>query len=153
VLPPEIAFAAKHEFATQPVLGWLLARIGVRFVERFSAEKGIEDTRHLTAAARGGESLAFFPEGTFSRIPGLAPFHMGAFVVSAESGAPIIPITLRGMRSVLRAGSWLPRRHAIEVLIHPALRPQGHDWRAALRLRDEARRVIGAHCGEPDLQG
>jgi 1-acyl-sn-glycerol-3-phosphate acyltransferase len=111
----------------------------------------VEDTRTLTALARRGESLAFFPEGTLSRNPGLAAFHMGAFVASAESSQPLVPLTLHGTRSVLRDGSWFPRRHPIVVLIHPAIRAQGNDWSAALRLRNDARRIILEHCGEPDL--
>ena len=34
-----------------------------------------------TLAARG-ESLVFFPEGTFRREPGLLPFRMGAFIAA-----------------------------------------------------------------------
>ncbi|MGB7542702.1 MAG: AMP-binding protein [Burkholderiales bacterium] len=150
-LPGEVGFAAKRELADRPAVGWLLGRIGVRFVTRFDAQRGVEDTHDLVAATRRGESLAFFPEGTFFRNPGLGPFHMGAFVVSAESGEPVVPVTLRGTRSVLRDGTWLPRRQPIQVLIHSPLRPQGQDWSAALRLRNEARRIILEHCGEPDL--
>ena len=151
VLPAGVRFAAKRELAIRPMIGWLLARIGVQFVQRFEGRQGVDDTRKLTAMARSGESLAFFPEGTLSRNPGLGAFHMGAFVASAESGQPLVPLTLHGTRSVLCDGSWFPRRQPIVVLIHPAIRPQGNDWSAALRLRDEARRLMLEHCGEPDL--
>ena len=100
-------------------------------------------------AARAGESLVFFPEGTLRREPGLLPFHMGAFVVSAQSGLPLLPVTLRGTRSVLRDGSWRPRREAVQVRIHEAMRPPGSDWRAAVQLRDAARKAIAADCAEP----
>jgi 1-acyl-sn-glycerol-3-phosphate acyltransferase len=151
VLPAGVRFTAKRELAARPLIGWLLARIGIRFVERFEGRQGVEDTRALTAMARNGESLAFFPEGTLSRNPGLGAFHMGAFVASAGSGRPLVPLTLHGTRSVLRDGSWFPRRQPIVVLIHAPIRPQGNDWSAALRLRNEARSVILEHCGEPDL--
>jgi 1-acyl-sn-glycerol-3-phosphate acyltransferase len=151
VLPAGVRFTAKSELARQPVIGWLLARIGIQFVERVEGRQGLEDTRTLTAMARSGESLAFFPEGTLSRNPGLAAFRMGAFVASAESGQALVPVTLHGTRSALRDGSWFPRRQPIAVVIHAPILPQGSDWSAALRLRNEARGIILQHCGEPDL--
>jgi 1-acyl-sn-glycerol-3-phosphate acyltransferase len=150
LLPPGAHFAAKREFASVPVLGWLFARLGTRFVERFDAREAIEGARELAAAARAGESLVIYPEGTFTREPGLRPFHMGAFVAAAQSGRPVVPVALRGTRSVLRDGSWLPRRASVEVHIEKPLAPRGSGWSDALALRDEARRAILARCGEPD---
>ena len=106
--------------------------------------------RELAAAARAGDSLVIYPEGTFTREPGLRPFHMGAFVAAAQSGRPVVPVALRGTRSVLRDGSWLPRRAPVEVHIEKPLAPRGGGWSDALALRDEARRAILARCGEPD---
>jgi len=150
VLPPGAHFAAKREFASVPVLGGLLARFGTRFVERFDARAAIEGARELAAAARAGESLVIYPEGTFTREPGLRPFHMGAFAAAAQSGRPVVPVALRGTRSVLRDGSWLPRRAPVEVSIEAPLAPRGPEWSDALALRDAARRAILARCGEPD---
>jgi len=96
------------------------------------------------------EGVIVFPEGTFTRAPGLRAFHMGAFVAAAQSGRPVVPVTLRGTRSVLRDGSWLPRRLPIEVRVHEPLQPQGRDWSEAIRLRNAARHAILEHCGEPD---
>jgi hypothetical protein len=51
------------------------------------------------------------------------------------------------------AGSWLPRPGPITVTIGQATQPTGHDWQAAVALRDRAREEILRHCGEPDLAG
>jgi 1-acyl-sn-glycerol-3-phosphate acyltransferase len=150
LLPAGAHFAAKREFVSVPVVGWLLARFGTRFVERFDAREAIEGARGLAAAARAGDSLVVYPEGTFTREPGLRGFHMGAFVASAQSGRPVVPVALRGTRSVLRADSWLPRRARVEVFIEAPLAPRGAEWSNALALRDAARRAILARCGEPD---
>jgi hypothetical protein len=64
----------------------------------------------------------------------------------------VLPVALRGTRSVLRSGSWLPRRHPVEVFIGAPLWPKGEGWNDALRLRDEARKSILEHCGEPELE-
>jgi len=62
-----------------------------------------------------------------------------------------VPVALRGVRSVLRDETWYLRRAPISVTIGTPVAPQGSDWNAALRLRDEVRSQILKHCGEPDL--
>lgn len=151
VLSSSVHFAAKREFARMPVLGFVLRRLGTYFVERVDPARGVEDTRELAAAAGRGETVVFFPEGAFSRAPGLTAFRLGAFVVSAETGAPVVPIVLHGTRSVLREHRWFPSRVPIVVSVQPPVLPTGRDWSAAVRLRDQVRGVVLRYCGEPDL--
>ncbi len=151
VLPGAFSFVAKREFTAQLVARVFLRHIGAEFVERFELARGVEDARQLARAVRGGRTLVFFPEGTFTRTPGLLPFHLGAFVAAAEAGVPLVPVAIRGTRSILRDGQWFPRRGMISVTIGAPLQPAGADWSAAIRLRDAARAEILRHCGEPDL--
>jgi 1-acyl-sn-glycerol-3-phosphate acyltransferase len=151
VLPERCHFVAKRELALHFVTRLLLGRIGTRFVERVDAEAGVAGTHELAAFAKLGESFAFFAEGTFTREPGLRAFHMGAFVAAASVGTPLIPVAIRGTRSVLRDGQWFPRRGVIQIVVSPPLMPDGSDWSAAVRLRERARAAILAACGEPDL--
>ncbi len=152
-LPTEGAFLAKRELSQSFLARLLLERLGTLFVERFDAEKSVEDTQRALATIRGGESLLFFPEGTFDRAPGLRPFRMGAFYIAAQAGAPVVPVAIRGTRSMLRGDDWFPRRGAITVTVRPPIAPEGSDLAAAVRLRDKVRKEILAHCGEPDLAG
>jgi 1-acyl-sn-glycerol-3-phosphate acyltransferase len=151
VLSSHVHFTAKREFAHAPVLGYVLRGIATHFVERADAARSVEDTRELGAALRRGETLVVFPEGTFTRAPGLAPFRLGAFALAAEAQAPVVPIVLRGTRSLLRDRRWLPVRHPIEVRVLPPMVADGSDWSAAVRLRDRARQAMLVACGEPDL--
>ena len=149
-LPPRFGYAVKRELATAALLGAPLRRLGAVFVERVDAAGGVEDTGVLEAHTRAGEPLVMFPEGTFRRAPGLLPFKLGAFVVAAHTGAPIIPVALVGTRSLLRPGEWLPRRCEIVITIGTPIVSSEHDWDAALALRDAARRAILARVPEPD---
>jgi 1-acyl-sn-glycerol-3-phosphate acyltransferase len=151
LLVREYSYVAKGEFERQFFAGRFLAHIGTVFVERFERERGIADARRLTAAARAGRTLVYFPEGTFQRTPGLLPFRLGAFNAAVEAQLPVVPIALRGTRSVLRANQWFPRRGIVLVSVEPPLQPDGRDWPAVLRLRDAARVAILRHCDEPDL--
>jgi 1-acyl-sn-glycerol-3-phosphate acyltransferase len=149
-IPRGFAFTAKAELKGQRLIRHLLESVGTRFVERFDARQGVSDTRELAAVGGAGESLAFFAEGTFRRAPGLLSFRMGAFVVSAQAGMPLVPVTLVGTRAVLQDKSWIPRRLPIRVVIGEPIQPQGRDWDEAVSLRAAARTVILAGCGEPD---
>ena len=100
----------------------------------------------------------FFVEGTFTRIPGLRPFHLGAFSVATETGVPVIPVAIRGTRSILRSGSWFPHHGSINIDIGEAIDPKqiadesGKDaWHVTIELRERSREYILRHCGEPDL--
>jgi 1-acyl-sn-glycerol-3-phosphate acyltransferase len=112
---------------------------------------GLEDTALTLEAAQAGERIVSFPEGTFTRMPGLLDFHIGPFLVAAKTGIPVIPVTICGTRSILRAGGFFPRRGSILVYIGVPITPVGEDFEAALKLRDAARAVILERCQEPDL--
>ena len=147
------AFVAKRELAANPVTRVFLKGLGVQFVERFDVQRSAEHADELVEAARLGVSLIVFPEGTLQRHTGLMPFRTGAFQVAAQAGIPVAPVSLRGVRSVLRDGTWYPRRAPIAVTLARPVAPQGKDWNAAVQLRDAVRAEILKSCGEPDLEG
>jgi 1-acyl-sn-glycerol-3-phosphate acyltransferase len=147
------SFVAKRELKEQFIPSVYLRSIGTEFVERFDLEQSVEDVKRLLESLRAGRSLFFFAEGTFYRAPGLLPFRMGAFSIAAQAAVPIVPLTIRGTRVILRDGQWFPRRGAVSITLGAAIPPEGADWSAALKLRNAARAEILRHCGEPDLTG
>jgi acyl carrier protein len=157
-LPGHFRFIAKAELADKFLIRLPLQRIHTEFVERFETSKGVQDTQHFARVLRAGHQLLFFPEGTFTRVPGLRPFYLGAFTVAAQAAVPVIPVAIRGTRSILRSGSWFPHRGTISIEIGAPLDPRelgaqtGADsWSVAIALRDRCRAFILRHCGEPDL--
>jgi len=158
-IPMECSFVAKAELSKQFIAGTLLRKIRTEFVERFDTQQSISDAKKVTAATAGGNSLLFFPEGTFTRMPGLLPFRMGAFTTAVTSTRPVLPITIRGTRSILRAQTWLPRKGSVTVSIGEVIAPdpslssadRNEIWNAALKLHDAARKQILRQNGEPDL--
>jgi acyl carrier protein len=145
------AFVAKSEFLGNFFMRTFLKGLGSVFVDRFDVQKSAENADELVAAARQGASLIVFPEGTFRHHAGLLAFRTGAFQVAAQAGMPVVPVALRGVRSMLREGTWYVRRSTVSVSFGEPVAPDGSDWNAAVRLRDRVRAEILKRCGEPDL--
>lgn len=150
VWPGTPVYLAKHELARQRVAGPFLRRLGAAFVHRGTAA-GVSEAQQVLARVLAGEQLVAFPEGTFTRNPGLLGFHLGAFLDACQAGVPVVPVVIIGTRSLLRADQWFPRRGAVRVHVGEPIAPDGDDFHAAVRLRDRVRAAILARCGEPDL--
>ncbi|HEY7890203.1 MAG TPA: lysophospholipid acyltransferase family protein [Steroidobacteraceae bacterium] len=151
-LPARFGFVIKREMSAVPLAGLFLRRIGSEFVERFDRNRGAADARRVLRSAASGHSLVFFPEGTFTRTPGLLKFHTGAFVTAARAGCPVIPAVVRGTRTALSPTGRVPRPGRIEIDFLPPIQAQTQAGEAAsATLRDRARQAILLALGEPDL--
>jgi 1-acyl-sn-glycerol-3-phosphate acyltransferase len=150
-LPPRFGFVIKREMNSVPLAGLLLRKLGSEFVERFNRQQVAADARRVLRNASNGNSLVFFPEGTFTRTPGLLKFHTGAFVMAVRAGCPLVPAVVRGTRRALSPLGGLPRAGEIEITILPPIEPPAASGTAAGELRDRARAAILHELGEPDL--
>jgi len=153
VLPERFAYVVKREAASTPFAGLLLKRLGTEFVERFNRHRGALDARRVMRSASSGQSLLFFPEGTFITRPGLLKFHSGAFRSAVSARCPVVPCVIRGTRAVLASPRFFPRPGRIEVeLLEPVALPGELDTEQAVRaMRDLTRARILERVGEPDL--
>lgn len=150
-LPGRFTFVAKRKFLRKPIPRLFLQRIGAVFVERFDQRKGVSDARRAVDVLRAGSPLMVFAEGTFTRVPGLRKFRMGAFIAAAEVGVPVVPVAINGTRSILRGLSRFPHRGPIRVSVGKPLWPTGTGWDAAVALRNDVRGAILGSLDEPDL--
>jgi 1-acyl-sn-glycerol-3-phosphate acyltransferase len=140
-LPPDFAFVIKREMQGVPLANLLLRRLGSAFVERFDRHKGGSDTRRVWRLAATGQSLVFFPEGTFDEQRRIRPFLGGAFVTAERSQMPIVAAAIHGTRDLLPSGSALLRRHAIRFEVLGVIEPEG--------ALERSRELIAQAVGEP----
>jgi 1-acyl-sn-glycerol-3-phosphate acyltransferase len=147
-LPPRFGFVIKREMSRVPLAGLLLARIGSYFVERGNRAGSARDALRVMRDAASGSSLAFFPEGTFRKEPGLLRFHTGAFAAAERARVPVVPLVIRGTRRSFHPGGLLLRPGRIEVEVLASLDPPPPHVDGAAALRDAARAAILAALGE-----
>jgi 1-acyl-sn-glycerol-3-phosphate acyltransferase len=148
-LPARFAFVIKREMTRVPLAHFMLRRVGSEFVEREHNSQGTRDTRRILQKADIGQSLVFFPEGTFQAVPGLCHFRLGAFIAALRSNLPVVPLVIRGSRAMLGGDRWLPQPGALEVHIHPPVLPIQGERAADLAAR--CRAIMLTDLGEPDL--
>jgi 1-acyl-sn-glycerol-3-phosphate acyltransferase len=152
LLPFDVAFVAKHEVLSWPIVGTFARQGAHPTVDRLDAREGVAVAGRITEALGKNEVVVFFPEGTFTAASGLRPFRLGAFKAAIETGCPVVPLALTGVRAVLRGDSLIPRPGPIRLWIGaPITPPRGADFRAVVALRDRVAAAILAHCGEPRL--
>jgi 1-acyl-sn-glycerol-3-phosphate acyltransferase len=70
-----------------------------------SREEAAQSVAAAAEALRCGLNIFIFPEGTRSPDGRLLPFKKGAFFLAAETGAPMVPIVIRGTAAMMRKGS------------------------------------------------
>ncbi|MGA9027984.1 MAG: lysophospholipid acyltransferase family protein [Steroidobacteraceae bacterium] len=140
-LPPNFAFVIKKEMIKVPLAGVLLRRLGSEFVERFDRRKSAVDARRVVKLAVAGQSLVFFPEGTFDHRRQVGKFMRGAFATAARADMPVVAMAIHGTRDALPSGSLWLRRRPIRVEILQVL--------TAAEARLHSRELIARAVGEP----
>jgi fatty-acyl-CoA synthase len=150
-------FVAKMEVTGMPFIGTFMRQMGHLSFDRSDAESRLHQAAEMEDFLRKGESVFVFPEGTFTRDPGVRQFQLGAFKAAVETGAPIIPVSLRGTRTILPDGAFLPRPSDVTITLSPPIFPRvvsgdaaagGADWHELIRLRDSVRESVAKNSGE-----
>jgi 1-acyl-sn-glycerol-3-phosphate acyltransferase len=140
-LPPDFAFVIKKEMVKVPLASLLLKRLGSQFVERFDRHKGATDARRVLKLAATGQSLMFFPEGTFDETRQIGKFLGGAFTTAARAQMPVVAVAIHGTREVMPPGGITIHRRPIKVEVLDVL--------AADEARLKSRQLIAAAVGDP----
>ena len=151
-------FVAKGEVNQMPFIGTFLNQMGHLSFNRHDAGARLKQVDEIEECLRRGDSVFVFPEGTFTPEDGVRPFQLGAFRGAVATGAPVIPVSLKGTRRFLRDGTVLPRPTVVTITlsapIYPAREFPASDplhLQEIVRLRDLAREAIAKYSGEPML--
>lgn len=90
-------FVAKSEIAHWPLLGPLVGRSGMLFIERGRRHAVASVNHKVREHLLQGETIAIYPEGTTSDGSALLRFHSNLLAPAIETGVPVWPFALRYM--------------------------------------------------------
>jgi 1-acyl-sn-glycerol-3-phosphate acyltransferase len=98
---------------------WLITGMHAYPVKRGAADRAaLKRTLDYLA---GGEIVCVFPEGTRSIDGQVGPLEIGVGMLAVKSGAPIVPVAIRGTDQMLPRGAKRLYRSKIRVEFGPPL--------------------------------
>jgi 1-acyl-sn-glycerol-3-phosphate acyltransferase len=147
----DLVFVAMTEILSWRAIGTFARRGRHLLVDRWHPQQGVADATSMEQHLREGEAILIFAEGGFASAHGLRPFRLGAFGAAVATGAPVVPIALRGSRELRPPGTRFPHPGRVHVWIGEPIQPTGHDWKAIVDLRNRTADAVAAHTGEPRL--
>lgn len=109
VLPRRITYVGKAEYMDDWKTRRLFPALGMIPIDRGG---GSASERALDAAARileRGEFFGIYPEGTRSRDGKLHRGHTGPARLALRTGAPIVPVGMRGTQEIMPADAKVPK--------------------------------------------
>jgi len=134
-----LRFMAKAEIFERPLYRWVVTQLGAFPIRRGGAD--IEALRASLDIIAGGEVLLMFPEGHRYHDDEVHDFHAGIGMMAIRSGAPVLPVALKGTKRLVRHHVPVPAR--VTVTIGPPVDLSGLEGRkgevyeaATTRIRD-----------------
>ena len=143
VVPRRVVFLAKSEYFTGTGVKGALSRmwfegLGMLPVDRDDPRAALASLDTAQAVLDRGEVLGIYPEGTRSRDGRLYRGRTGVAELVLRTGAPVVPVGLRGTQDLQPVGSRLPRLVRVEVAFGEPLSFAGaYDGVPAGRARRE----------------
>ncbi|MHC5225205.1 lysophospholipid acyltransferase family protein [Ignatzschineria sp. LJL83] len=94
ILPPH-SFVLKKELLYIPFFGWGLAKSKPIAINRKDGKNALKQiSKQAKERFAIGRSVIIFPEGTRAPFDSVIPFKKGAFIVTKQLGAPVLPIAI-----------------------------------------------------------
>src|SRR5256886_10255038 len=109
ILPRRITYVGKAEYMDDWKTKYLFPAMGMIPIDRSG---GNASDRALNAAARvleRGELFGIYPEGTRSRDGLLHRGHTGPARLALRTGAPLVPVGMRGTRDIQPPDAKMPK--------------------------------------------
>ncbi|MBI2996480.1 MAG: 1-acyl-sn-glycerol-3-phosphate acyltransferase [Candidatus Melainabacteria bacterium] len=130
VLMIPIAYMAKKELFSMPVLGWAITRLGAFSVDREKVEKTtIKATKEIV---NKGWCIGTFLEGTRNKTPGiLGKPNIGPAYISNLNSIPILPVGIVGSNKLFG-----PVTVKIGKLFYPDRNLENAKWQCAKKLAE-----------------
>jgi 1-acyl-sn-glycerol-3-phosphate acyltransferase len=92
---PQARFVSKADVRSWPLIGRLVDAAGTIYIVREQRRDAMRVAHEMAQALQGGDTVAFFPEGTTGPGDTLLPFHANLLQPVIATGCPVLPVVLR----------------------------------------------------------
>jgi 1-acyl-sn-glycerol-3-phosphate acyltransferase len=132
LIPRRTSVLAKKEIWRIPILGKALDLAEIVPVERNNRDAALQSIRRAGEVMRHGINMTIYPEGTRSPDGRLLPFKKGPFHLAAETGFPIVPVTILGTEEMMPKGQNIVKSGTATLVFHSPIDPKQFSTREEL---------------------
>jgi len=158
VVPRPVVFLAKSDYFTGTGVRGAISRawfggLGMLPVDRDDTKAALDSLEVALRVLSEGGAFGIYPEGTRSRDGRLYRGRTGVAHLALSSGAPVVPVGLRGTERLQPVGSKVPRLVRVDVAFGAPLSFAGRDQgvpagRARREVTDEIMAAIAGLSGQ-----
>ncbi len=145
-LPVDFRIVYKRSLSLVPLVGWAIWLGGHVPIDRSNAFRARRSLETAARRVREGTSVVVFPEGTRSPDAIVRHFKRGSFRLALEAGAPVVPVSLAGVKAVVPRGITSLRPGRVLVGIAPPVPVAGRPVEDAEALAEQVRALVAAGC-------
>ncbi|MBM4262673.1 MAG: 1-acyl-sn-glycerol-3-phosphate acyltransferase [Deltaproteobacteria bacterium] len=146
----QLRWVAKKELLKVPFFGWAMWATKHVTVDRNDPQGAVRSLKVAQERMAAGISIVVFPEGTRSRDGKLQRFKKGGFLLAAQAGKPIVPVTINGSGRLLPSGAFQLRPGTIEVTVDKPVSVVGFRAGNLRLLSNQVRDTIQSHLNGRD---
>lgn len=146
LIPRRTSVLAKKEIWRIPILGKALDLAEIVPVERSNRDAAMQSIRRAGEVMRHGINMTIYPEGTRSTDGRLLPFKKGPFHLAAETGFPIVPVTILGTEEMMPKGRLVAKSGTATLVFHSPIDPKQFSTRE--ELMEAVRQAINSALPE-----
>ncbi len=141
-LPVQFRWLAKAELFKIPIFGRAMRGVGYISINRSNRQSASASLDRAARTIRDGASVLIFPEGTRSLDGRIRPFKKGGFILSVDSGVPIVPIVIKGTYHVIAKGHLMIRPAPVTMQILDPVETTGYTRKSKDALLERIRSIL-----------
>jgi len=151
-VPNKHGMLAKKQLKYVPFFGWAMWAAGHYFVDRKNhrAALAVMDQVANQMSEDLSHSLVIFAEGTRSLDGRLQQFKKGAFILSLDTGIPIVPVIINGAHKAKGKKQRRISATTIKLTVLPPIDPKDYSTETRNQYLEDARAMFIEHYIPPE---
>ncbi len=142
-LPGTVRMIAKKELFKVPLWGHAMQQSDFVSIDRDNAAQALQDLDLAAQKMKRGVRLWIAPEGTRSHDGQLHAFKKGAFNLAIQTGATIVPITIKGTDQLLPAKTWqFKQGRTVKIYLGEPINARDYTLKDRMKLLQRVREAI-----------